>query len=99
MPVFFLLRCTHDILASQSLDVFHVSMSTVRRQIKPVYDDIVNAINGFSCIPAKQEQCSKLIAEMNVLVSRYDALLDARKRKDGDDETPAGPIPDPPPRP
>ena len=70
-----------DILAAQKLGQTPPSMSAVRKQIDPVYRDIINAINGYCVIPAKKEAYSELVAEMNVLVAKYDALLAARKRE------------------
>ncbi|MDR2887980.1 MAG: DUF6261 family protein [Bacteroidales bacterium] len=86
-----------QMLAGQELDAQHMSMSALRRQITPLYRAIVNAINGYAGVPDKKEQCTALTAEMNVLVARYEALLNTRTDKDADNTTP-GPVPNPPPR-
>ena len=67
-------------LAAQKLDETPSSMSAARKMIDPVYRSIVAAINGYMNVPSKMESCRELVAEMNVLVARYDALLAARKK-------------------
>ena len=70
-----------EMLAAQKLNETPLSMSAVRKQIDPVYRTIVSGINVFAKKPAKAEECKELIAEMNVLIARYDALLSARKKE------------------
>jgi hypothetical protein len=70
-----------EILAVQKLGNTTPSMSAVRKEIDPAYRVIINAINGYCVLPAKKEAYRELIAEMNVLVAKYDALLMARKRE------------------
>ena len=68
-------------LADRKLSDTPLSMSTVRKQIDPVYSTIIAGVNVFTGIPSKAEECKELIAEMNVLIARYDALLSARKKE------------------
>ena len=70
-----------EMLAAQKMGQTPPSMSAVRKQIDPVYRAIVNAINGYWGIPAKKEAYRELVAEMNVLAAKYDALLMARKKE------------------
>jgi hypothetical protein len=67
-----------EITASQKLDAAP-SMSALRKQIDPVYRNIVSAINGYSVIPAKKETYREIVTEMNVLVNKYENLLASRK--------------------
>jgi hypothetical protein len=55
------------------------SMTTVRKQIDTVYRTIVDAINGYAKLPAKQDAYRELVTELNVLVEKYDAMLMQRK--------------------
>jgi len=73
-----------ETLAAQKLSDTPLSMSAVRKQIDPAYSTIIAGINVFTGIPSKKEECKELIAEMNVLIARYDALLSARKREKKD---------------
>jgi len=70
-----------EIIATQKLTNTPLSMAAVRKQADPVFRVIVNAINGFCNIPTKKEIYRELVAEMNVLVARYDAMLANRKRE------------------
>lgn len=60
------------------------SVGAVRKEIDPIYRSIVNAINGYAGVPSKKEAYKEIIAEMNTLVDKYEALLSARKSNDGD---------------
>lgn len=60
------------------------SVSAIRKEIDPIYRSIVNAINGYAGVPSKKEAYKEIIAEMNTLVDKYEALLSARKSNDGD---------------
>jgi hypothetical protein len=55
-------------------------LSIVRKQIDPVYLDIVNYINLHSRISSIEESYRELITKMNVLVAKYEAILMARKK-------------------
>ena len=68
-----------DIAASMNMNKAP-SMATVRKQIDAVYRTIVDAINGYAKLPAKEEQYREIVAEMNVLVEKYDALLMQRRK-------------------
>jgi hypothetical protein len=68
-----------DIIASMKLAA-PPAVSAVRKQIDPVYRLIVDAINGYARIPAKNTEYYELITDMNVLVEKYDALLSQRKK-------------------
>jgi hypothetical protein len=57
------------------------AMGTVRKQTDAVYRMIVDAINGYARLNTKKQQYAEMIAEMNVLVAKYDLLMLARKRK------------------
>ena len=70
-----------DMLAAQKLDDAPASMAAARKLINPLYRSIVAAINGYMNVPSKAETCIELVADINVLVARYDALLAARKRE------------------
>ena len=74
-------RELREMLAAQRLSDTPVSMSAVRKQVDPVYRAIVTGVNVFACIPSKMEECKELIAEMNVLIARYDLLLSTRKKE------------------
>ena len=67
--------------AQKKLGTTPPSMSAVRKQTDPIYRAIVNAINANYAIPSKKEEYKNLVAEMNVLVKKYDDLLAARKRE------------------
>jgi len=69
-----------EMLAAQKLDDTPASMSAARRQIDPVYRAIVNTVNAYCGIPSRRDAYRELVAEMNVLAARYDALLAARRR-------------------
>ena len=56
-------------------------MKSVRKQIDPIYKAIRNFINGYCGIPAKKDAYREPVAEMNVLIARYDAMIAARKRE------------------
>ena len=62
-------------------------MSAARRQIDPVYRAIVNTVNAYCGIPSRRDAYRELVAEMNVLTTRYDALLSARRRANTQTET------------
>ena len=70
-----------ELLAMQQLSDTPTSMKTVRKQIDPIYKAIRNFINGCCGIPANKDAYREAIAEMNVLIARYDAMLAARKRE------------------
>ena len=70
-----------SLLAAQQLDGTPTSMSGVRKQIDPIYRALVNAINGYCGIPDKREEYRETVAELNILATRYDAILAARKRE------------------
>ena len=63
------------------------AMPTVRKQIDPLYRTIVAAINGYANLPSKQEEYREIVAEMNVLVKKYDMLLLQRKSNSGSSST------------
>ena len=75
-----------EMLAAQKLSDAPASMAAVRKLINPVYRSIVAAINGYANVPSKKETVRELIAEMNVLIARYDALLATRKRDKKENE-------------
>ena len=56
------------------------AMGTVRKYANEVYRRIVDAINGYANLMTKREQYRDIIAEMNVLVAKYDQLLAVRKK-------------------
>lgn len=58
------------------------SASVIRKEVDPVYRRIVNAINGYAALPAKQEMYLNVVTEMNTLVNRYQDLISARGGKD-----------------
>ena len=68
-------------ITAQQLDETPASMTLVRRVIDPIYRSIVAAINGYANVPSKKDECRELVAELNVLIARYEALLAARKRE------------------
>ena len=74
-------RELREMLAAQKLSDTPVSMNGARKQIDPAYRAIVSGINVFTKVPAAKEECKALIAEMNVLIARYDILLSARKKE------------------
>jgi len=74
-------RELREMLAARKLSDTPVSMSAARKQIDPAYRTIVSGINVFTKVPSKMEECKELIAEMNVLIARYDMLLSSRKRE------------------
>ena len=74
-------RELREMIAAQKLSDTPMSMGAVRRQIDPVYGAIISGVNVFVGIPSKAEECKALIAEMNVLIARYDLLLSARKKE------------------
>jgi hypothetical protein len=74
-------RELREMLAAQKLSDVPQSMTAVRRQIDPAVRAIITGVNVFTKVPSKKEECKELIAEMNVLTARYDALLSARKRE------------------
>jgi hypothetical protein len=53
-------------------------VSTVRKQIDPVYHDIINAFNTFIRLNG-EETYQLLVTEVNTLVDKYDTLLAQRK--------------------
>jgi hypothetical protein len=57
------------------------SMATVRKQTDPVYRKIVNSLNAFIGLKDKTAYTG-LIADMNVLVDKYNKLLSQRGGKD-----------------
>ena len=61
------------------------SMSVIRKRTDAVYRSIIDVINSYTRIPAKRGECSDLIADMNVLVAKYDQLLMTRKTKNAVD--------------
>ena len=73
-----------EMLAAQKLDDTPTSMSAARRLIDPVYRAIVNTVNAYCDIPSRRDAYRELVAEMNVLSTRYDALLAARRREKTD---------------
>jgi hypothetical protein len=55
------------------------SVTAIRRKVDPVYRAVVGVINGLTELPEEKETFKDLIAEMNVLVAKYELLLLARK--------------------
>jgi hypothetical protein len=74
-------RESREVAASQKLSNTPSSMSAVRRLIDPVFRSIVAVLNGYSGVLANDEQYREKVAEMNVLIARYDSLLAARRRE------------------
>jgi hypothetical protein len=70
-----------EIIAAQKLDDTPASMTALRRQIDPIYRSIVAVIDAYSGIPSVRDEYRELVAEVNVLAARYDALLAARRRE------------------
>ena len=70
-----------EAIAAQKLDATPTSMAAARRLIDPIYRALIDAINGFANVPSKRDAFKELIAEMNVLTARYDAMMAARKRE------------------
>jgi hypothetical protein len=68
----------------QGMDETPRSMTALRRQNDPIYRAIIAVINAYSNVPSKRESCIELIAEINVLVARYNALLLTRRRGGND---------------
>ena len=62
------------------------SMSVIRKRTDAVYRSIIDVINSYTRIPAKRDECSEMISDMNVLVAKYDQLLMARKSRAGSSE-------------
>ena len=67
-----------EIIASRRLTPVP-SATAVRKNLDPVYRNIIDALNGYARIPVKRERYRELIYDMNVLVARYDALLSNRR--------------------
>jgi hypothetical protein len=59
----------------QAMDETPRSMTALRRQNDPIYRAIIAVINAYYNVPSKREACIELIAEINALVARYNALL------------------------
>jgi hypothetical protein len=74
-------RESREITAAQKLGNTPASMSAVRKQIDPLYRSIVDVLNGYAGVMAKNAQYLEKVAEMNVLTARYDSLIAARKRE------------------
>lgn len=74
-----------EITAEQQLNKIP-AMFVLRKQTDAVYRSIVNAINGYADLPSKKEQYRELVAEMNVLVEKYDQLVLGRKNGNLPDE-------------
>jgi hypothetical protein len=55
------------------------SVSAVRKRVDPVYRAIVGIINGLIELPEEKAAFKDLIAEMNVLITKYELLILARK--------------------
>jgi hypothetical protein len=73
-------RESREITASQKLSETPTSMSVVRRRIDPIYRSVIAVLNGYAVVMANDESFREKIAEMNVLIGRYDSLLAARRR-------------------
>jgi hypothetical protein len=54
------------------------SVSTIRKQVDPVYRRIVNTLNVFIGLNG-EDNYKTLIADLNTLTDKYEALLSARK--------------------
>ena len=80
---------SREITASQQLNKTP-SMATVRKQADPVYRAIISAINGYANVPSKKETYRELVTEMNVLVTKYDALLMGRKSNKKEEQKVSG---------
>ncbi|MDR1525736.1 MAG: DUF6261 family protein [Tannerella sp.] len=65
--------------------VYTPSASAVRKQVDPVYHKIVDTLNVFIRLNG-EENYKTLIADLNTLVDKYDALLTARKGRKKEDE-------------
>jgi hypothetical protein len=66
-----------ELVAAKKL-VNSPSASTIRKQIDPVYRQIVNTLNVFIGLNG-EENYKTLIADLNTLTDKYNALLAARK--------------------
>jgi hypothetical protein len=73
------------VIAARSL-VAQPPVTTVRKQVDPVYRTIVNTINLAVRLQPDEGAYEELIAEMNTLTGKYDALLAQRKGKKKDDD-------------
>jgi hypothetical protein len=69
-----------EMIAMNKISDAPTSMRAVRQQLDPVYRAIRGNVNGLLLIPEEAETNKELVAEMNVLIARYDAMLAARKR-------------------
>jgi hypothetical protein len=62
------------------------SVSTIRKQIDPAYRKIVDTLNVFIRLNG-EDNYKTLIADLNTLTDKYDALLTARKGRKKEDKT------------
>ncbi|MDR1172582.1 MAG: DUF6261 family protein [Bacteroidales bacterium] len=62
------------------------SVTSVRKQVDPVYRTIVNTINIAVRLQSGEGAYEEMIAEMNILTGKYDALLAQRKGKKNEDD-------------
>jgi hypothetical protein len=69
-----------DVAAARTLAA-QPSTSAVRKQVDPVYRTIVDTINGVVRLQPDESAHRELIAELNTLTAKYDALLAQRKKQ------------------
>jgi hypothetical protein len=69
-----------DIAAARTLAA-QPSVSTVRKQVDPVYRIIVDTINGAIKLQPDEGAYKELVAELNTLTGKYDALSAQRKKQ------------------
>jgi len=74
-------RELREMLSDRKLSDTPLSIGAVRKQIDPVYRAIVSGINVFAKTSSKAKECKELVAEMNILIARYDTLFSSRKRE------------------
>jgi hypothetical protein len=59
-----------------------LSVAAARKKSDAIYRVIVNAINGYAAIPSKATNYKSLIADMNTLINKYNALVAGRGNND-----------------
>ena len=55
------------------------SMGEIRKHADGIYRTVINVVNSYAQLATKRADYSDMIAEMNVLVAKYDHLLMTRK--------------------
>ena len=74
-----------SMIAAKKLDPTQASMSVIRKDMDRLYVSIMGSLSGYAM--AKSDEGAEMIAELNVLIERFDALLAARKRNRKSDAT------------